>query len=130
MKATRTSNRISGRQRGIGPLGTIARVVVGGLLLASVTTFLYFEQARLVEARFPDSEEQTRVFGIIDRDVQLKEAPDAQDHSEAPPPLFCKCACFDKSSRRGTVSWSRAGRSRQTQRSSPVSRSRRRILSS
>ena len=37
MKATRTSNRISGRQRGIGPLGTIARVVVGGLLLASVT---------------------------------------------------------------------------------------------
>jgi AAA family ATP:ADP antiporter len=40
------------------------------LLLASVTTFLYFEQARLVEARFPDSEDQTRVFGAIDFVVQ------------------------------------------------------------
>jgi AAA family ATP:ADP antiporter len=40
------------------------------LLLASVTTFLYFEQARLVEVRFPDSEDQTRVFGIIDIVVQ------------------------------------------------------------
>jgi AAA family ATP:ADP antiporter len=40
------------------------------LLLASVTTFLYFEQARLVESRFPDSEDQTRVFGTIDFVVQ------------------------------------------------------------
>jgi AAA family ATP:ADP antiporter len=40
------------------------------LLLASVTTFLYFEQARLVELRFPDSTDQTRVFGIIDTIVQ------------------------------------------------------------
>ncbi len=40
------------------------------LLLASVTTFLYFEQARLVEIRFPDSTEQTRVFSIIDTVVQ------------------------------------------------------------
>jgi hypothetical protein len=37
MTPTRTSNRISGRRRGIGPLGITARVVVGGLLLASVT---------------------------------------------------------------------------------------------
>jgi hypothetical protein len=37
MRAIRTSNRIGGRGRGIGPLGTTARVVVGGLLLASVT---------------------------------------------------------------------------------------------
>jgi hypothetical protein len=37
MRAIRTSNRISGRGRGIGPLGTTARVVVGGLLVASVT---------------------------------------------------------------------------------------------
>lgn len=40
------------------------------LLLASVTTFLYFEQARLIEANFPDRVEQTRVFGIIDAVVQ------------------------------------------------------------
>jgi AAA family ATP:ADP antiporter len=40
------------------------------LLLASVTTFLYFEQARLVELRFPDRTDQTRVFGIIDTIVQ------------------------------------------------------------
>jgi AAA family ATP:ADP antiporter len=40
------------------------------LLLATVTTFLYFEQARLVEANFPDRVDQTRVFGIIDTTVQ------------------------------------------------------------
>jgi AAA family ATP:ADP antiporter len=40
------------------------------VLLASVTTFLYFEQARLVEAAFPDPTDQTRVFGIIDSIVQ------------------------------------------------------------
>ena len=40
------------------------------LLLASVTTFLYFEQAALVEARFPEREDQTRVFGLIDTVVQ------------------------------------------------------------
>ena len=45
-------------------------IAVFMLLLASVTTFLYFEQARLVEARFPNSEDQTRVFGIIDIAVQ------------------------------------------------------------
>jgi len=37
MTATPTSKRISGQRRGIGPLGITARVVVGGLLLASVT---------------------------------------------------------------------------------------------
>lgn len=40
------------------------------LLLASVTTFLYFEQARLVELTFPDRTDQTRVFGTIDVIVQ------------------------------------------------------------
>ncbi len=40
------------------------------VLLASVTTFLYFEQARLVEAAFPDKTAQTRVFGLIDAAVQ------------------------------------------------------------
>lgn len=40
------------------------------LLLTTVNTFLYFEQARLVEATFPDRIDQTRVFGIIDTIVQ------------------------------------------------------------
>ncbi|MCL1634237.1 MFS transporter [Luteimonas sp. SX5] len=40
------------------------------LLLASATTFLYFEQARLVEAAFPDKKDQTQVFGTIDTIVQ------------------------------------------------------------
>jgi AAA family ATP:ADP antiporter len=40
------------------------------LLLASVTTFLYFEQARIVELHFPDSTQQTRVFAILDTVVQ------------------------------------------------------------
>lgn len=40
------------------------------VLLATVTTFLYFEQARLVAERFPDRESQVRVFGIIDFIVQ------------------------------------------------------------
>lgn len=40
------------------------------LLLASVTTFLYFEQAKLIEETFPDPTRQTQVFGIIDAVVQ------------------------------------------------------------
>lgn len=40
------------------------------VLLASVTTFLYFEQARLVEMHFPDPIDQTRVFGTLDAVVQ------------------------------------------------------------
>lgn len=45
-------------------------IAVFVLLLASVTTFLYFEQARLVEAAFPDKNDQTRVFGTMDTIVQ------------------------------------------------------------
>lgn len=40
------------------------------LLLAASTTFLYFEQARLVQTAFPDRVDQTRVFGTIDMIVQ------------------------------------------------------------
>jgi AAA family ATP:ADP antiporter len=40
------------------------------LLLAASTTFLYFEQARLVQATFPNRVDQTRVFGVIDMIVQ------------------------------------------------------------
>lgn len=41
------------------------------LLLATTSTFLYFEQARLVSLRFPTREEQVRVFGLIDFTVQV-----------------------------------------------------------
>lgn len=40
------------------------------LLLASINTFLYVEQARLVAEYFPDRTQQTRVFGMIDAVVQ------------------------------------------------------------
>ncbi|NMG66416.1 MFS transporter [Azoarcus indigens] len=40
------------------------------LLLSSVSTFLYFEQARLVAEAFPDRNRQTQVFGLIDATVQ------------------------------------------------------------
>jgi AAA family ATP:ADP antiporter len=40
------------------------------LLLTSVSTFLYFEQARVVEASFPDRAAQTQVFSAIDFVVQ------------------------------------------------------------
>jgi ATP:ADP antiporter, AAA family len=40
------------------------------LLLTTVTTFLYFEQARIVEATFPDRTRQTQVFAAIDTVVQ------------------------------------------------------------
>jgi ATP:ADP antiporter, AAA family len=40
------------------------------LLLTIVTTFLYMEQARIVEAYFPDRTRQTQVFGTIDTVVQ------------------------------------------------------------
>lgn len=39
-------------------------------LLASVSTFLYFEQARMVAEHFPDRTRQTQVFGLIDAVVQ------------------------------------------------------------
>ena len=47
-------------------LGIAAFVV----LLASVTTFLYFEQARLVELHYPERSDQTRVFATLDFVVQ------------------------------------------------------------
>ena len=40
------------------------------LLLTIVSTFLYMEQARIVEATFPDRTRQTQVFGTIDAVVQ------------------------------------------------------------
>ncbi|WP_053153941.1 NTP/NDP exchange transporter [Pseudomonas sp. Pf153] len=40
------------------------------VLLATVSTFLYFEQARLVSEHFPDREAQVRVFGTLDVIVQ------------------------------------------------------------
>lgn len=40
------------------------------VLLATANTFLYFEQARIVEAAFPDRTAQTRVFAAIDATVQ------------------------------------------------------------
>lgn len=45
-------------------------ITVFVLLLASINTFLYFEQARLVAETFPDRTTQTQVFGIIDAVVQ------------------------------------------------------------
>jgi ATP:ADP antiporter, AAA family len=47
-------------------LGIAAFVV----LLSSVTTFLYFEQLRLVTENFPDVEQRTRVFARLDWVVQ------------------------------------------------------------
>jgi ATP:ADP antiporter, AAA family len=40
------------------------------VLLASVSTFLYFEQLRLVRESFPDVEDRTRVFARLDWVVQ------------------------------------------------------------
>ena len=40
------------------------------MLLTSVTTFLYFEQARIVEETFADRTERTQVFAAIDAVVQ------------------------------------------------------------
>ena len=52
---------------GSGYLLGIAAFVI---LLASVSTFLYFEQARLVAETFSDRARQTQVFGLIDALVQ------------------------------------------------------------
>jgi len=40
------------------------------ILLTSATTFLYFEQARIIEATFPDRTAQTQIFSAIDATVQ------------------------------------------------------------
>jgi AAA family ATP:ADP antiporter len=45
-------------------------IAVFVLLLSSVSTFLYFEQARLVAEIFPDRTQQTKIFGYIDSIVQ------------------------------------------------------------
>lgn len=62
-------NPFSGLTRVLGSsylLGIAAFV----LLLTTASTFLYFEQARLVAGLFPDRAEQVRVFGAIDFVVQ------------------------------------------------------------
>ncbi|XAH25859.1 MFS transporter [Xylophilus sp. GW821-FHT01B05] len=46
-------------------------VAIFVVLLASVTTFLYFEQARYVAAHFTDRSEQTRFFSGVDAIVQF-----------------------------------------------------------
>lgn len=48
----------------------LAGIALFVVLLASVSTFLYFEQARLVSETFPDPTRQTQVFGLIDTVVQ------------------------------------------------------------
>ena len=40
------------------------------VLLSTTATFLYFEQARVVAASFPDPVRQTQVFGLLDAVVQ------------------------------------------------------------
>lgn len=40
------------------------------ILLTAVSTFLYFEQARVVKETFPDKTQQTQVFAAIDAGVQ------------------------------------------------------------
>ena len=40
------------------------------VLLSTTATFLYFEQARVVAASFPDPIRQTQVFGLLDATVQ------------------------------------------------------------
>ncbi|MFC3606559.1 NTP/NDP exchange transporter [Stutzerimonas tarimensis] len=62
-------NPFSGLTRVLGSrylMGITAFVI----LLATVSTFLYFEQARLVAELFPDRAQQIRVFGTIDFVVQ------------------------------------------------------------
>lgn len=49
----------------------LAGIALFTVLLASVSTFLYLEQARLVAERFPDPLQQTRVFGSLDAIVQV-----------------------------------------------------------
>jgi AAA family ATP:ADP antiporter len=62
-------NPFSGLTRVLGSpylLGIAAFV----MLLTAVSTFLYFEQARLVAELFPERASQVRVFGLIDFVVQ------------------------------------------------------------
>lgn len=50
--------------------GYLAGIALFVVFLAIVSTFLYFEQARLVAETFPDRTRQTQVFGLIDTLVQ------------------------------------------------------------
>ena len=50
--------------------GYLAGIALFVVLLAVVSTFLYFEQAKLVAETFPDRVRQTQVFGLIDLVVQ------------------------------------------------------------
>ncbi|MDQ8699289.1 MFS transporter [Hyphomicrobium sp. LHD-15] len=50
--------------------GYLAAIALFVILLAVVSTFLYFEQAKLVAETFPDKVRQTQVFGLIDTVVQ------------------------------------------------------------
>ncbi|MBA1204124.1 MFS transporter [Pseudomonas capeferrum] len=49
----------------------LAGIALFVVLLASVSTFLYFEQARIVSETFSDRTRQTQVFGLIDAVVQV-----------------------------------------------------------
>ena len=62
-------NPFSGLTRVLGS-GYLLGIAAFVLLLTSASTFLYFEQARLVAGLFPDRSEQVRVFGVIDFVVQ------------------------------------------------------------
>ncbi|HYD16089.1 MAG TPA: MFS transporter [Hyphomicrobium sp.] len=55
---------------GVFKSGYLAAIALFVVLLAIVSTFLYFEQARLVAETFPDKVRQTQVFGLIDTLVQ------------------------------------------------------------
>ncbi len=72
----------TGRERPIGgnPFAGITQVLRSPyllafcafvLLLASATTFLYFEQLRLVTEAFPDEDDRTQVFARLDFVVQV-----------------------------------------------------------
>lgn len=62
-------NPFSGIQRVLGSAYLLC-LCLFVILLATVSTFLYFEQARMVSQLFASQEEQVRVFGLIDFIVQ------------------------------------------------------------
>ena len=62
-------NPFSGLTRVLGS-GYLLGIGAFVILLATASTFLYFEQARLVAALFPERAAQVRVFGVIDFSVQ------------------------------------------------------------
>jgi AAA family ATP:ADP antiporter len=72
----RTARRLPLGGNPVAGIGTVLRsryllgIAAFVVLLASVSTFLYFEQARLVELHFPERADQTRVFGTLDFVVQ------------------------------------------------------------